>query len=57
MVDWPDTLGGCWVHVGSITWSGLRVLTIGSQVDLGWEPVKDQDGYKFRVPRVRQLDT
>jgi len=57
VVDWPDTLGGCWVHVGSITWSGLRVLTIGSQVDLGWEPVKDQDGYKFRVPRVRQLDT
>lgn len=57
VVDSPDTPGGCWVHFSAIDGSGFRALTVGSKVDLGWELVKDQDGYKFRATRVKQLAT
>lgn len=57
VLDSPYTPGGCWVHFSAIDGSGFRALTIGSKVDLGWEPVTDQDGYRFRATRVKQLAT
>lgn len=57
VVDSADTPGGCWVHFSAVDGSGFRALIVGSNVDLGWEAVTDQDGYKFRATRVKQLAT
>ena len=32
---------------------GIHGLVVGEQVDFEWEPVIDQDGYKFRAIKVR----
>ncbi|GCB54199.1 hypothetical protein rerp_06070 [Rhodococcus erythropolis] len=32
---------------------GISALVVGEQVDFEWEPVIDQDGYKFRAIKVR----
>ena len=69
VIESPETPGGCWAYysdlVGGEQWptpapgeallisGGFRSATVGETVDFEWEPVADQDGYKFRATNVR----
>ena len=55
VLDSPDTPGGCWAHFSHIDGTGFRALTVGTNVQLDWEPAQ-QDGYSFRATRIQQLD-
>ncbi|MBT2263681.1 hypothetical protein J7E74_01595 [Rhodococcus erythropolis] len=68
VIDSADTPGGCWTFYSALhpdevinarpgdsfsIGGGISGLAVGEQVDFEWEPVIDQDGYKFRAIKVR----
>lgn len=68
VIDSADTPGGCWTFYSALhpdevinarpgdsfsIGGGISALVVGEQVDFEWEPVIDQDGYKFRAIKVR----
>ncbi|HEY5855559.1 MAG TPA: hypothetical protein VIW24_16300 [Aldersonia sp.] len=68
VIDSADTPGGCWTFYSALhpdevinaqpgdsfsIGGGIHGLDVGEQVDFEWEPVIDQDGYKFRAIKVR----
>ena len=69
VIDSAETLGGCWAfyshvwaglvpapracHAQTIRFDSPRDLQVGETVEFEWEPVADQDGYKFRATDVR----
>lgn len=52
VIDSPDTPGGCWCHFSAVAVAGYRTLTPGHAVQVEWETVVDQDGYRFRTTRA-----
>ena len=48
VLDSPDTPGGCWAHFSHIDGTGFRTLTVGTNVQLDWEPAQ-QDGHSLRI--------
>lgn len=52
VIDSPETPGGCWTHYSHIAMDAHRRLYAGQRVELEWERVVDQDGYRFRAVRV-----
>ncbi|CAJ62888.1 hypothetical protein FRAAL4246 [Frankia alni ACN14a] len=52
VIDAPEVPGGCWVHYSMIEMDGYRDLVAGRQVTFRWEPVANQDGYRFRALTV-----
>ncbi|MCM3926332.1 cold shock domain-containing protein [Frankia sp. AiPs1] len=56
VIDAPEVPGGCWVHYSMIETAGHRGLVTGRQVTFSWEPVANQDGYRFRALTVRPGD-
>ncbi|MDF2897839.1 MAG: hypothetical protein K0Q46_4625, partial [Rhodococcus erythropolis] len=68
VIDSADTPGGCWTFFGALhpdevlnaqpggsfnISGGIGGLVVGERVDFEWEPVLDEDGYKFRAIKVR----
>ncbi|MDV8015694.1 hypothetical protein R4P70_30695 [Rhodococcus sp. IEGM 1241] len=68
VIESADTPGGCWTFYSALhpdevinaqpgdsfkIDGGIHGLEVGEQVDFEWEPVIDQDGYKFRAIKVR----
>lgn len=52
VVDSADTPGGCWTHYSVVAVAGQLSLPPGRPVHLEWEPVVDQDGYRYRALRT-----
>ncbi len=52
VIDAPEVPGGCWAHFSVIAIDGFRALVPGKQVTFSWEPVSNQDGYRFRALTV-----
>lgn len=52
VIDSADTPGGCWTHFSVVAVAGYRSLPAGGRMHLEWEPVVDQDGYRYRARRA-----
>lgn len=52
VIDSPETPGGCWAHYSAVAVAVYRSLVAGQRVHLDWEPVDDQDGYRYRAVRA-----